>query len=487
MNVTVGALKPNFANATTAASAGIALSVGLGAMLGHSPRAGLILLAGVCALPVYLLARTFPRFSAHVAVASFTLVPFFGFPALFGFVLHPGIVFLTGAALLVVIRPAEMLSRWTLLDSLVVVYLAGLAASVAQGVQTTGYLLYVSCLIVGPYFGARALTRLFGIELLMRSLAIAGLLASPFVVVEILGANPFRELFPYVAAADLADGAGGLGSVVTRLDTTRAQGAFGQPIPFAIAMATCALAALAVWSTSQTRARAGWLIVAGVCVAAQAAALARSGWLVLLVAAVVAFALAPRQFVRSRNVTIFIVLGLAVGASFATPQVRALLFGGGSASEQQKLEASANYRDQLFDEALSPGVIQPFGSTDKFRTYLDTGSIDNAYIEVGFHWGWLPLLALLGIVVAVARVAVLARRQSLTMVVVVAALAGTLFALWNVAFIAQQTAIFWLLLGCLSGAQISATTDYSARRRATAASRLTQTPNLPPTRAARSA
>lgn len=378
------------------------------------------------------------------------LVPFFGFPSLFGFVLHPAILFLTGAAVLLFSRPIALASTWTLLDTLVTLYLLGMALSVLRGVQPIGYFLSVSCLIAGPYFGGKAIAQWLGVGVILRALAIAGLLAAPFVAIELASGNPFRALFPYVAAADLADGAGGLGSVMTRLDVTRAQGALGQPIPFAIAMTSSAVAALAMWSYGPTRNRSAWLLVAAICVCAQATALARSGWLVLLVAGLTALAIAPRRLVRSRNSAVFATLGLILVTVLAVAPVRQLLFGGGSALEQEKLSASAQYRQQLFDEALTPGVLQPFGSAAKFRTYLDTGSIDNAFIEVAFHWGWLPVLALAGLALCVVRRLLAARRRPLSEVFLLALLAGTFVALWNVAFIGQQALIFWMLLGVAS-------------------------------------
>lgn len=442
----------------------IAVAAGLGASVATGPTVVFICGAAAALAVSAWLAVAFPHVGFAVAVTSTTLIPFVGFPSAYGFVLHPAVVYLTLLAVLTATKvvPAGR-AGIRFLDWLVLLFVVGHVASVAVGVQPVGFTIYSLCLVVGPYFGGRAFTSRWGVRPVLVALATAGAAAAPFVIVELLAGNPFVKVFPFLDQGLLADGRSALGGEVTRLGATRAQGALAQPIPFAMVMATSALSALVLWLTRTRRSDHRWLVVSAVCALSQAAALSRNGWLVLAVGGACVAALMGRRLITSRNTALVVAGALTFVGTMTYGPARSLLFGGGSSADIAQLQASADYRSQLVDEALSPGVLKPFGDTGVFRTSSGTGSIDNGYVAIGFRFGLLPLGALIGMFFALLVGAWRERARPAEVLAIYAIQIATLVALWSVAFIGIQGGIFWLLLGAISGSvsptRHAATTD----------------------------
>ena len=232
----------------------------------------------------------------------------------------------------------------------------------------------------------------------LTAFAIAGAVAIPFAVVETTYRNVFLKVFTFGT-----DATAGIGVVTQRLGINRAQGALGQPIPYAMFLSIAALAAFTLWFTRVDRRTNRWLYVAIALVAVQATTLARTGWLMLGIVAGAVAILQSRNVFTYANRRLIVATVMALAIVIAVPQTNELIFGGSGSRESTALETSANYRSKLLHEALQPGFIKPFGSRAQQPTPGNVKSVDNEYIHAAWMWGYLPILGFAIIFLALIR------------------------------------------------------------------------------------
>jgi hypothetical protein len=386
------------------------------------------------------------RYSHRFMIGSvllLTLIPIVGFPS--HELLHPGVLSLiviasTGFAGFLPRRRAHV----TMIDVAALVVLAGCALSVAYGHQTQNNLEHVFFFWFCPYFAARSITGSGRRTTVLKAFAVAGAVAIPFGIIEITYGNLFLKAFPFGSAPQY-----GIGVSTQRLGITRTEGALGQPIPYAMFLSIAAVAAITLWMTRENRRSHRWLYIGLGIVAIQATALARTGWLVLAVIAGLVIALNFKTIFRYRNKRLLVLTAIGLAVILAVPKTNALILGS-SGRESVKLEGSADYRSLLIHQALQPGYIDPYGTTQRQIGPLGSKSIDDEYINAAWTWGYLPLVGFALMFLAFVRGAWRQRRDIVALVVYTTCIA-TMVALVNVAFLTQQEVLIWLLWGCASG------------------------------------
>lgn len=372
-----------------------------------------------------------------------TLVPIVGFPT--HKELYPGLL-----ALVVIICAsfAGLLPRrrmqMTMIDVAAFIVLAGCGLSLAYGHQTKTDFEHVLFFWFCPYLAARSITGSGYRTTILKAFAVAGAVAIPFGIIEVTYGNLFLKVFSYGTERQH-----GLGVPAKRLGITRAEGALGQPIPYAMFLSIAAVAAIILWMTRENRRSNRWLYIGLGIVAVQATTLARTGWLMLAVVAgvVIAFNFKTIFTYRNRRFIVFAVVGLVV--VFAVPKTNELILGS-SGTESVKLEDSANYRSKLIHQALQPGYIDPYGTAEPQIGPLGHKTIDDEYIHAAWMWGYLPLVGFALMFLAFVRGAWWQRRD-IAALAVYATCISTMVAIQSVAFLTQQEVLIWLLWGCASG------------------------------------
>lgn len=374
------------------------------------------------------------------SILILTLIPIVGFTRDY---LHPGVLCLTVIAFagFVGLLPRRRL-HITMIDVAALVILAGCALSVAYGHQTKKNLDPVFFLWFCPYFAARSVTGSGRRTTVLKALAVAGAVAIPFGIIEITYGNILLKAFPFGVQ-------GRLGVTKQRLGIHQAEGAFGQPIPYSMFLSIAAVAAITLWMTRENRGSNRWLYIGLGIVAIQATTLARTGWLMLAVVSVLVIAVNFKTIFSYANRRLIVagVLGLVV--IFAFPKTNELILGS-SGAESVKLESSADYRSRLISQALQPGYIDPYGTTEPQIGPFGHTSIDDEYINAAWTWGYLPLIGFALMFLAFVRGLWQQRRDTVALAVYATCIA-TMVALVDVAFLSQQEVLIWLLWGCASG------------------------------------
>ncbi|MEH3055064.1 MAG: hypothetical protein PGN13_13875 [Patulibacter minatonensis] len=404
------------------ALAALAVLVGAGVVLWAANQVPLLLVAG--------------------ALASLVLVPLNGVP-LFGLI-HPGVASLLVLAVMSVagLTPLAQPARLSIVDLGAAVVGGALLLSVpfsgqpvTETVEMT--MLWGGCYLVGRALGARPRD-------LLVILALAGLLASPFVLPELAGQSPFR-VFGY--AIDVSAGSG---VDEERLGGLRVQGAFSHPILFAMFLAIAAVSALTLWLTRPAgsgRRAHGWLAIGVFLVGLQVLTVSRTGWLMLTVAAAGLLLFTPGTIVRRKNVAAPVAAVLAVVLALALPTTRSLLLGtGGSAADQVSIARSTAYRTELRERIFRPGYLTTFG---RRQTLIGPGrvkSIDNTYLVVGWYRGRLALVGFVIMAIGLLLRPFRVRRSPISLAVVLMAF-SVLVALASVALFAQIQVLAWILFG----------------------------------------
>jgi hypothetical protein len=397
--------------------------------------------------PVFLIALWIAKLHSHRfmigSVLVLTLIPIYNIPE--HEVLDPGVLGLLVIALigLIGLLPRRQ-RRITMIDVAALVVFAGCALSVVYGHQTMTNLEVVFFLWFCPYFAARSITGSGYRTTVLKAFAVAGAVAIPLGIIEITYGNLFLKIFPYGSDPKYR-----IGVPTRRLGIDRAEGALGQPIPYAMFLTIAAVAAITLWMTRKNRHNNRWLYIGIGIVAIQATALTRTGWLMIAVIAGLVLALNFRTIFSHGNkrLIIFAVIGLVVILSI--PKTNALILGSSGAGAV-KLEESANYRTLLIHEALQPGYINPLGTTEPQIGPLGSFSIDDEYVHAAWTWGYLPLVGFALMFLAFAREAWRQRRDILSLAVYATCIA-TMVAIENVAFLTQQEVLIWILWGCASG------------------------------------
>jgi hypothetical protein len=372
------------------------------------------------------------------AILLLTLVPNYGLPGFPPRLVAPGLVVIWVLVVVSLVNRAP--TGMTPIDWCVTAIFGGMVLSAIIGAETTKTLFTSSWMWVGPYLAGRFAGRMGWSRTALLLIVLAGVVALPFALLELTSGNVFIKAFPNASGL-------GVGVVEYRFGHVRSQGAFGQPIPYAMFLSTVALAAVGVWlSRPRGRSSAWLLLVAGACVAVMTTALARTGWIVLGVAAmvVVVFAFRALDAPRHRVVLIAGVVIALVGLSLGP--TRNLLFGGGEAAT---LQSSNDYRKGLLDAALTPGTIKPAGEAPP-PVGAQSPSIDNGYLLMALRWGFLPLFGML-LLLPAALAQAWESRGDLLSTTLYAIVVANLVALFGVALMTQSQIFIFLLLGLAAG------------------------------------
>jgi hypothetical protein len=157
---------------------------------------------------------------------------------------------------------------------------------------------------------------------------------------------------------------------------------------------------------------------------------------------------------RSRLFMLFgIVVGVIVILAVVAPQELSVLPGFGH-SHESNYQTSGLYREALLQRALQPGVLGWWGNpVNKVSPAVQFGTAtDNQYIILADGWGLIPTFALFA--VAATMLVVVGRSHGVEgePFAILPIIGFTCFvAIFFVAFITQQGAMIWLLIGA-SGA-----------------------------------
>lgn len=306
----------------------------------------------------------------------------------------------------------------------------------------------------GPYFGARVLIAdvKHPVKVVATSFAAMVVVLAPIAVAESLGgSNPFYNL-------NFNSGEFGLwASQIDRFGSVRAVTSFGHPIAFSMFLAVSALLSIAMAiSSSETKPRVVWYSLAAVSIGTMALALSRTGWVMVAVGVVILAAVTVRGAIRTRLITLLVIVVLVVlFTSMVLPHELQVLPGFGHASESN-YQSSGLYREALLERALQPGVLGLWGNVHNMVTpAVQFGTAtDNAYIILADAWGLIPTFALFsvaaGLLVAIGRAYGLPG-EPLAILPIVAF--TCMVAIFFVAFITQQQAMIWLLIGVAAGAE----------------------------------
>jgi hypothetical protein len=433
----LAALLPPAIAVSAATLVGVALAV----------RPRLVLLLVIClaaaAWVAFCAVRT--RAAFGLAVASAAFVPYYASPALGPVLLEPtALALLLLAAVLVVARHEGRTARaLTLIDVAVLAFAASLALSVAFSARSPGELLRMALLWFAPYLAARLASARHGAgEALPRALAFAALALLPLVVAESLtGSTPFWHLA--VGGHDAAVWLPGL----SRFGDHRAEAAFGHPIALGMFLATASL--LAIWlalRASRAGVRAAWLAASVALIAIQAFTLSRTGWLAFAVGLAAVALVRPRRLLQGRVVAVLTAVGLGLAFLPQAAPVRQLIVGTFARVAGTEVASAGDYRVGLLHQALRAGTLRPWGNRDS----AFSGSIDNAYIQLADHWGFVAAIAFALVVLTVAWELVRRLRDGVGLWVSAACL-GNLVALTTVALITQQQILVWVLIGACAG------------------------------------
>jgi O-antigen ligase len=372
--------------------------------------------------------------------ATLAFVPIYASPNLRSLLLEPSAVLLwcLAAALVLGTTRQRLPLRLSAVDGAAFVFFALLLPPVLAGQRTVSTYVYTMILWLGPYLGARAFVAYAGARSFVRTIAVAALALSPFVISEAAtGQNVFSALALNSKLAIWLEPASRLGHV-------RPAASFGQPLALSMFLAVACTFCVALSLDNRER-RRSLLWLAGACLlgAAQALTLSRTGWVVLGVALAL---LASRRVGLLSSFRFSAAIALALVVLFALPQARPTrqvtrsLFA--RSPTGSTLAANAAYRERLLHEGLRPGVLTLFGNRER----AIEGSVDNEYLYLGDQWGIIALAGLVALAAVVGLAAVRGRGEP-TEIAVPAVAAATCIGLFFVALITQQQILFWMLVG----------------------------------------
>jgi hypothetical protein len=421
--------------------AGWVAAVALAAGAAVQNRGAVALLAAAAAIGLLLLAVDNPRPVFYGSLVVLALLPLYGLGGLPPRLASPALIGLWALAIASLIRHRTF-NTITAVDLCVGLVAVGFLLADQAGNVTGKELFRHIWLWLGPYMAGRYITQVGDGRTLLKALGFAALIALPFLAIELVSTNPFIQHFPAASSEGIGQ------SSEMRFGSSRAQGAFGHPIAFAMFLSTCAVACIAVWMSRSRAASPWWLALAGALVIAQATTLSRTGWLILAISAVGLLLFASRELFRPRNRVLLIPGVIMVFVGLSVGPTRNVLFGGGNLVEQQNLQVGAQYRNQLLDIALKPGTIKAFGGSPQPQTYVN--SVDNGFLLVALQLGLLPVIGLL-LLIPVLLALAYAHRNDVTSVAIYVIAAANLVALFGVALITQSQCIVWLLVGAAAG------------------------------------
>jgi hypothetical protein len=323
--------------------------------------------------------------------------------------------------------------------------ISGILGAKALGSQAEAWL--------APFLAARLITVRCGRSPLpmLRGLAIAGTILAPFAILEVVTHHDVvLQLFP--PTNPVAQMQAGIGIPDVRLGVNRIEAGFGQAVPFAMFMATAAVASAGVAILAEGRRVRNWFgLNAIMLLLLQTFALARSGWLIAVIGVGLTAVLAGRRFIRPGHMAIaaLVLAALVVGPFGAT---RELLLGAPAGTPGvESVSSSSEYRLELLQYVQRPGALEPFGTTIPFVGPGGNPSIDDEYIHLATTLGYVPAICL--VLILLATVAALWRaRRDLADTILMAVLIANFVAIASVALFGDHQLYFWLLVGTASAA-----------------------------------
>jgi hypothetical protein len=323
---------------------------------------------------------------------------------------------------------------------------------------------------IGPWLGARVLLPEVEspVKVLALSFALVTAVLAPIAAIEAIGgSNPFYNL-------NFNSGEFGIwASQIGRFGSVRAVTSFGHPIAFSMFLACSALLSIAMGiGTENPRARGGWYVAAALAVGTMALAISRTGWVMLAIGIVFVAVITVRGPIRRRLTKLFGIVLLAVLlVAVLAPSELSVLPGVGH--QESNFATSGQYREALLDRALQPGVLHIWGNaTNQVTPAVSLGSAtDNAYIILADQYGLIPTFALIALAAGLIIGAIRAAGVSEEPFAIVPIVAFTcLVAIFFVAFITQQQAMIWFLIGA-AGAAVAHATELSRDARLAARER----------------
>ncbi|MFP7760259.1 hypothetical protein [Marisediminicola sp. LYQ85] len=384
----------------------------------------LLALAVAGAAAAVLVFRSAPRLTVVVWVVTLCFVPIWvGFSA---GIFYSAITFVT---LLCIAAASTRGFRWSAVDTALLVFLAVVMLAFAVGGITLGHVLITVMDWLVPYVWGRLVLSRVSPRFVTSTIAIATVAVAAMALGEFLSGLNIFVLVPW--------GNGGYtlwSPLQPRGGVLRAEGAFGHSISLG--------SSLAIGSVFILTAR--WHLALRVCAlivvaAAVVVTFSRIG-LVALALALVLCLLFLRTDMSGRTRVVFSVLAVA-GALVATPLLSAVF---GQAGDEA--EGSALYRFELFSLV---GQMSPVGLSDGYTVAPDGAvrvgqfeSIDSALILTGLRLGWVPLVILLAVLVALLAI-VVSRSANPALIAIAAQVPG----LATVALITQLPYFFWFVAG----------------------------------------
>lgn len=384
----------------------------------------LLLLAGAAVVAAWFVARSAPR----LVVAGWAAVCFF-VPIWVG--VQAGIYWSAVTAVTAVALAAWSASDFTFsyVDVLVVGFALLVLAAYVVGGSTWGHVLIVLIGWIVPYAWGRAVLARVDPDWLYSCIAVAATAAAVLGVIEFAtGLNPFVGIAVPNAAWNTWH------ELQPRGGFVRAEGAFGHAIAFSSALAMSSVFVIATRWPVVVR-----LACLSVIIAAVAMSFSRIGMITLALTLVLAVLLLGRWV--SRRMRLGVVVLLLVAAAIAVP-----LLGDVFTAAGEEAGGSAEYRSDL---ASLLGDLRALGITTAW-TVLPTGetyygsfqSIDSELVLIGLRFGAVPLIVVVGAIIACV-LGLLGGRATPAAV----AVAAQIPAFATVALITQYGYLVWFLAG----------------------------------------
>jgi hypothetical protein len=427
------------------------VSVVVGAAVVAEPKIVLLLaLAAVAAVGIGI-AYVRPEVAFVGLIAMLAFLPSYSGPEVGPLLFIPSVaaswVLTIALAWRNIIRDGRLF-RLTRIDACVGLFVFLMFISISFSARTShNEFIHLMFLWIGPYLAVRLLLVEVREPLRIVALAfgVATAIIAPIALIEHLGGgNIFHNLNfngkEYSVWAEQS----------ARFGQKRASAAFGHPIALSMFAAASALFTLAAALNAKgRRERNLWYVSTLLALTIQIFTVSRTGWLMLFVGMlgiVFVFATGER---RRRLLAVIAGLGVVViGLLVVAPS--ALQAVPGFEKSEQRLQGSTDYREALLKRALEPGVLNAWGNAQNKVTPYVTGSTatDNAYIILADTWGLIPTAALILIALALLSVAISGYRRDPGGLVAfpIVAFAG-MVGLFVVAFITQQQAMIWMLIG----------------------------------------
>lgn len=392
-------------------------------------QAYLVLLLGACcALGVVVVGLRRPWWATVAAIVSIPALPVWLGTGVGPFFLTSHFL-LALLAICAMLRVTETLPRLVPVD-VVIVGLPLLAMAMTATGNTNLNQVFVQVQWLTAYAFGRLALRTWDRRLVLTVVAVAFTLAAVAMLIEALTAENLWIRFLGMGNSLFSV----WGTQQFRAGEVRTEGAFGHSIAAGVSLSIAAVLTLDARLPQWARLACSATMALGVLTT-----LSRISMITAALGLVLAASVAHTSLTRRARMSVLAVA--AAGSLVYLWRFSAVLERSGDEGEN-----SALYRTWILD--LLP-TLKPLGFASSYsrtsagtNTYGAFRSIDNAFLVFGLANGWIPMLALAGLLV-VALIHVLRGRAG----VAGAALAAQTPALFSVALITQYSALFWMTAG----------------------------------------